>query len=64
MGGIGVWLVGARGNVATMAMVGARVIARGETGTSGMVTARKQLETLYDYAERHGPGEKESIRSD
>ena len=46
MPGIGVWLVGARGNVATMAMVGARAIARGETGTSGMVTARERLAAL------------------
>lgn len=34
----GVWLVGARGNVATLAVVGARAVARGETATTGMVT--------------------------
>jgi myo-inositol-1-phosphate synthase len=36
----GVWLIGARGNVATTAMVGARAIARGATDTTGMVTER------------------------
>jgi myo-inositol-1-phosphate synthase len=36
----GVWLIGARGNVATTAMVGARAIARGVTDTTGMVTER------------------------
>jgi myo-inositol-1-phosphate synthase len=39
-GTTGVWLVGARGNVATTAMVGARAIARGATDTTGMVTER------------------------
>jgi myo-inositol-1-phosphate synthase len=34
----GVWLIGARGNVATTAVVGARAIARGVTDTAGMVT--------------------------
>ena len=34
----GIWLVGARGNVATTAMVGARAIARGAADTTGMVT--------------------------
>ncbi|MDF9746764.1 inositol-3-phosphate synthase [Natrinema salsiterrestre] len=42
----GVWLVGARGNVATMAIVGARAIARGRTGTTGMVTEREQVSSL------------------
>lgn len=42
----GVWLVGARGNVATTAMVGARAIARGATGTDGMVTARPPFTDL------------------
>ena len=37
---IGVWLVGARGNVATTAMIGARAIAHGVTDTTGMVTER------------------------
>ena len=36
----GVWLVGARGNVATTAMIGARAIARGAADTTGMVTER------------------------
>ena len=34
----GVWLVGARGNVATLAVVGARAVARDQTATTGMVT--------------------------
>ena len=41
MSGTGVWLVGARGNVATTAIVGARAIAQGETDTTGMVTGRR-----------------------
>ncbi len=36
----GVWLVGARGNVATSAVVGARAVAAGVVGTTGMVTER------------------------
>ena len=42
----GVWLVGARGNVATTAMTGARAIARGETDATGMVTAREPYSDL------------------
>ncbi|MCU4925488.1 inositol-3-phosphate synthase [Halobacteria archaeon AArc-dxtr1] len=42
----GVWLVGARGNVATVSMVGARAIARGVTDTTGMVTAREPMASL------------------
>jgi myo-inositol-1-phosphate synthase len=42
----GVWLVGARGNVATMAIVGARAIARGRTGTTGLVTEREPVSSL------------------
>ena len=42
----GVWLVGARGNVATTAMVGARAIAHGATSTDGMVTERPPLTNL------------------
>ncbi|ELY66715.1 inositol-3-phosphate synthase [Natrinema versiforme] len=42
----GVWLVGARGNVATMSIVGARAIARGLTGTTGMVTEREPVSSL------------------
>jgi myo-inositol-1-phosphate synthase len=42
----GVWLVGARGNVATLAMVGARAIAGDVAGTRGMVTAREPVASL------------------
>ena len=42
----GVWLVGARGNVATTAMVGARAIANDVTGTDGMVTERPPVAAL------------------
>ncbi|OIB56519.1 inositol-3-phosphate synthase [Natrialba sp. SSL1] len=42
----GVWLVGARGNVATMAIVGARAIAAGHTDTTGMVTEREPVSAL------------------
>lgn len=43
---IGVWLVGARGNVATLSMVGAQAIARGVVDTTGMVTAREPMASL------------------
>ena len=46
MTGTGVWFVGARGNVATTAAVGARAIARGVTDRTGMVTARRPLADL------------------
>src|SRR5699024_5072655 len=42
----GVWLVGARGNVATTAMIGARAIAHGATNTMGMVTERAPCTNL------------------
>ncbi|EMA44725.1 inositol-3-phosphate synthase [Halococcus saccharolyticus] len=42
----GVWLIGARGNVATTAMIGARAIAREATVTDGMVTERAPLTDL------------------
>jgi myo-inositol-1-phosphate synthase len=42
----GVWLVGARGNIATTAMVGARAIAHGVTDTTGMVTERAPCDAL------------------
>nr|WP_199723031.1 inositol-3-phosphate synthase [Halobellus sp. Atlit-38R] len=42
----GVWLIGARGNVATTAIAGARALARGETDTTGLVTARKPYSRL------------------
>ncbi|MFC6824413.1 inositol-3-phosphate synthase [Halopelagius fulvigenes] len=46
MSDVGVWLVGARGNIATTAMVGAKAIARGETDTTGMVSARRPVSRL------------------
>jgi len=42
----GVWVVGARGNVAATAMAGARAIARGATDTTGLVTAREPCTRL------------------
>ncbi|SFR68606.1 inositol-3-phosphate synthase [Halogeometricum limi] len=42
----GVWFVGARGNVATTAITGARGIARGTTDGTGMVTAREPCSLL------------------
>ncbi|WP_135827025.1 inositol-3-phosphate synthase [Halorussus ruber] len=42
----GVWLIGARGNVATTAMAGARAVARGETDQTGMVTGRRPYSEL------------------
>jgi len=42
----GVWLVGARGNVASVTMAGARAVARDLTDTTGMVTARKPVASL------------------
>ncbi len=46
MTGTGVWLVGARGNVGTLAVVGARAVARGATSTTGMVTEREPVASL------------------
>jgi myo-inositol-1-phosphate synthase len=43
---VGVWLIGARGNVATTAMVGARAIAHDVTDTTGLVTAREPCARL------------------
>ena len=37
---VGVWLVGARGNIATTTMVGARAMAHDEIDGTGLVTAR------------------------
>ncbi|PSP92916.1 hypothetical protein BRC91_12030 [Halobacteriales archaeon QS_4_62_28] len=63
----GVWLIGARGNVASLSMAGARAIARGVVDSTGMVTASsldayaalvdehdlsRRLQRLYDYAGR------------
>ncbi|WP_049921169.1 inositol-3-phosphate synthase [Halopiger djelfimassiliensis] len=42
----GVWLIGARGNVATLSIVGARAIADGQAGTAGMVTERDPVSQL------------------
>lgn len=42
----GVWLIGARGNVATLSVVGARSIAKGTADTTGMVTAREPIASL------------------
>jgi myo-inositol-1-phosphate synthase len=41
-----VWLVGAYGNVATLAVTGARAVARGETSTTGLVTEREPVASL------------------
>ncbi|MHC4938967.1 MAG: inositol-3-phosphate synthase [Planctomycetota bacterium] len=42
----GIWLVGACGNVGMLTIVGARAIARGLAGTSGMVSELKELREL------------------
>lgn len=42
----GVWFVGARGNIATTAMVGAHAVAHGAASRDGMVTARPPLSAL------------------
>jgi myo-inositol-1-phosphate synthase len=42
----GVWLVGARGGLATTVVVGARAIARGRATTSGIVTERPEFAPL------------------
>ncbi|WP_123623594.1 inositol-3-phosphate synthase [Halorubrum sp. CSM-61] len=42
----GVWLIGARGNVASISMAGARAIARGVVDSTGMVTAREPMASL------------------
>jgi len=42
----GVWLIGACGNVGTMTVVGARAIARGLAGRTGLVTELKELREL------------------
>ena len=43
---VGVWLIGARGTLATTVVVGARALARGLTGRSGLVTDLPDLRTL------------------
>ena len=45
-GRTGVWIIGARGNVATSAIVGACAIANGVIGTTGMVTERAPCANL------------------
>ena len=42
----GIWLIGACGNVAALTIVGARAIARGLAGRTGMVTELKELREL------------------
>jgi len=42
----GVWLIGACGNVGMLTIVGARAIARGLAGTTGMVSELKELRDL------------------
>ena len=42
----GVWLIGACGNVAAMTVVGARAIARGLAGRTGLVTELKEMRAL------------------
>lgn len=46
MTGTGVWLIGARGNVASLATVGARALSRGLISTTGMVTEREPAARL------------------
>ncbi len=43
---IGVWLVGARGTMATTAVVGARALACGHTGSWGLVTELPEIAAL------------------
>ena len=42
----GIWMIGACGNVGMMSIVGARAIARGLAGRTGMVTELKELREL------------------
>jgi len=42
----GLWLIGACGNVGTMTVAGARAIARGLAGRTGLVTELKELRAL------------------
>ena len=42
----GVWLIGATGNVATLTVVGARAMARGLAGSTGLVTELKEFHAL------------------
>ena len=43
---VGVWLCGARGSLATTVVLGARAIARGLSGPTGLVTALPELRAL------------------
>jgi myo-inositol-1-phosphate synthase len=43
---VGVWLCGARGSLATTVVLGARALARGLSGTTGLVTALPDLGPL------------------
>ena len=42
----GVWLIGACGNVGTLTVVGARAMAHGLAGSTGMVTELKEMQVL------------------
>ncbi len=43
---IGVWLLGAQGGLATTVMVGARLLARGLAGTTGLLTEGESFRDL------------------
>jgi len=43
---VGLWLIGARGNIAVTTMVGARALARGEIDATGLVTDRDPYAAL------------------
>jgi len=43
---IGVWLIGARGNVATTTVIGARALAKDVIDSTGLVTAREPMASL------------------
>lgn len=43
---VGIWLVGARGGVATTVSVGLAALARGEMGTTGLVTSASDFESV------------------
>ncbi len=50
---LGVWLIGARGNIAVTTMIGARALARGEIEPTGLVTERSPCSDL-DLADPAG----------
>ncbi len=54
---VGVWIIGAYGDVAMTAMVGARAIARGLAAPTGMVTDLVELKgRRIDTKNTHGSG--------